>query len=447
MIVITLAILLLIFIVGGLFSTRTLMRIGTGYSAKTVCSGIFVSGRELGDIVANDVVAPGHPLLHLARPTVNTSSKEVSVTIAGAPWTRQRAIFRQGLGCTLLPDNQTPRTVGTKPWAQQNNPGPQVESLTPSSQSFFTASAEVTTSLRDATTIPGTRAIVVMHKGEIVAEYYAAGFDAEMPLLGWSLAKTVTALLAGILVDESVVSLSDAALFDEWSSDQRKDIQLKHLLHMESGLAFQETYGDISDVNRMLFLEPDMAGFTRQMDLGHAPGTHFEYTSGTTNLIINYLRQQLNDDERWAEFPQRALFDPLGLTSAVFETDAAGNFAGGSYLYATARDWATVGQLMLQRGHWNGRQLVSAEWIDFMTTPTALSGDEFGAHVWLRGQDGDQGFNLPKDTFWLLGHDGQSVAVIPSRELVVTRLGLTPGVDSFKPQTLVQSLLTKGILP
>lgn len=426
-----------------LYSTRTLMRIGSGYTAKTVCSGVFVSGRHLKDILADDVVAPGHPLLKLMRTDLQLDHQQVIASLAGAPWTRSRAVYRPGLGCTLLPDKQEPAPLETDPPPSRT---PNNSEWPAGSQVRSPGYDRVDTLVKEASEIPGTRAIVVVHKGKIVSEHYAPGIDEEMPLIGWSLAKTVTGLLTGLLVDDGVISLTDTKLFKSWESDERGEISLKHLLHMESGLAFKETYGNVSDVNRMLFLEADMAGFTEALPLGRRPGADFEYVSGSTNLIMQYLRQQFNEQTRWGSFPRERLFEPLGMDSAVLEPDASGNFVGAAYLYASARDWAKIGLLMQKKGLWDGEQLVSSEWIDFMIRPTSQSAAEYGAHVWLRGQGGDDGFDLPDDAFWLLGHDSQSVAVVPSRELVVVRLGLTPDEDSFKPQQLVQGLLEEETL-
>jgi len=411
---ITVALVLVAGVILALYASRSLMRIGAGYAAKTVCSGVFISRRNFADIVTDDVEANGHPLLRLMKYSVDTETREVTTSLAGAPWTRQLAVHRKGLGCTVLPDGNRP--VDLTPHDLTRSDTKKTDWIDARAETGLNRQ-RIDTLVSEASGIPGTRAIVVIHQGQLVGEYYGPKISAETPLIGWSMTKTVAGLLTGIMVDQGYVNRSDSGLFNEWTPDKRMQITLEHLLHMESGLEFSEG-GDTSDD-----------------------------ASGTTNLMIDYLRRQFGNDADWARFPGQYLFAPLGMTSAVMEPDASGNYVGASYMYATARDWAKIGQLMLQRGSWQSQQIVSPDWITFMTTPSPRSASEYGGHVWLRGQGGDEGFTLPNDTFWLLGYDGQSIAVVPSRELVVVRLGLTPGEESFKPQELVEGLLSTDVLP
>ncbi len=294
---------------------------------------------------------------------------------------------------------------------------------------------------------PGMRAIVVVHRGRIVAERYAPGFTAATPLLGWSMTKTVTAGLIGLLVKDGRLRLEQSAGWPAAPGDARDRITVADLLAMSSGLHFDESYGAVSDVTRMLYLEPDMAAFARSQPLDHPPGTVWSYSSGTAVILARLFQDAAGPGA--LAFVHERLFAALGMHSATLEADARGTLVGSSYMYAIARDWARYGQFLLQQGVWNGKQLLPPGYVNMMATPVAASGGQYGrGQVWLwgsepkvPGENPDAEFGLPDDTFWMEGHDGQTVAIIPSRELVVVRLGLTPSSLGYRPQPLVQALL------
>jgi CubicO group peptidase (beta-lactamase class C family) len=217
---------------------------------------------------------------------------------------------------------------------------------------------------------------------------------------------------------------------------------------MSSGLNFNEDYGSVTDITRMLYLEPDMAAFVRQQPLAQPVGTHFNYSSGSSVLLAR-LWQDAAPGASLA-WPRQALFDPLGMRSAVMEADARGTFVGSSYLYATGRDWARFALLLLQDGQWLGQPLLPAGWVARMRTPSKAAPQDYTeGQMWLHGpragtsagQSPDAGFQLPADTVWMNGHDGQSIALVPSRQLAVVRLGLTPAKLRHRPQRLVEALL------
>jgi CubicO group peptidase (beta-lactamase class C family) len=301
----------------------------------------------------------------------------------------------------------------------------------------------------DALTGFGTRAVLVVHHGKLVAERYDDGFGAETRQLGWSMTKTVTAGLIGIAVKEGRIALNQRALWT--AGDGRENIKLADLMSMTSGLRFNEGYGAVSDVTRMLFLEPDMAAFARAQPLEHSVGTSWSYSSGTAVILARIFQESAGPAA--LSWVRERLFDPLGMTSAVIETDAHGTLVGSSYMYATPRDWARYGQFLLQQGTWHGREILPPGFVTLMTTPAPASGGQYGqGQVWLWGSDAakpgenpDRAYGIPPDCFWMEGHDGQFVAIIPSRALVVVRLGLTPWREHFRPQPLVRALL--GALP
>jgi len=212
---------------------------------------------------------------------------------------------------------------------------------------------------------------------------------------------------------------------------------------MESGLAFNEAYGNVSDVTRMLYLDPDTTNIAANARQVAAPGERFSYSSGTATLLSRLWMNRLPNLSTAISYPREALFGPLGMYSAVFEADERGTFVGSSYLYANARDWARFGLFLLQDGVWNGRRLLPEGFVGAMRTPTKASEGVYSqVQAWLAGPGGSNAqFGLPADTFWMSGHDGQTVAIVPSANLVVVRMGLTPIWADYRPQILLKRIM------
>ena len=436
------------------FLPPDLIRVGAGYSAKIVCSNVFLAGRDATQVLADDVQAPGHPILKLMKVTVNKAAGTVSAGLAGV-FGKQVAVYRAGYGCSLIPDGHVEMaTRNAFPVIADSGPAFDATALWPlGNRADVSQDPAIAAVLDDASLQgPGMRAIIVAQDGRIIGERYGAGFMRETPLLGWSMTKTVNAGIIGTLVRDGKLALGKKALFAEWASDGRKDIALSDLLAMSSGLTFNEDYGDVTDVTRMLFLENDMAAFARDKPLSGEAGKTFNYSSGTAVLLSRIWQDAVGD--KALTYPHEALFAPLGMSSATFETDASGTFAGSSHLYASAPDWAKFAQMLLDKGMANGVQILPAEYVSMMHEPAPASETGFGAEygkgqLWLRGpsagspdgQNPDLGFTLPDDAYWLLGHDGQSICIIPSRNMLVLRMGLTPSKLHYKPQALVQRVL------
>ncbi len=424
----------------------SLLRVGTGFSAKLVCSAEFLSGRGPAGALAADVQAPGNPLLRgvtlrndAAGGLVHTAFLHL---IAPA-----NAVFRPGLGCAAVPDGDLARA---RDQAAPPPPGPSASAaLWPAGEGVdLTGHDSLAAILGDAALAgPGMRAIVVVKDGRIVAERYAPGFDARTPQAGWSMTKTVTAALVGTVIEAGKLRLDQDHLLPQWAGDGRARITVAELLSMSSGLKFNEDYGDVSDATRMLYLEPDMAAFAARQPLVAPPGSHFNYSSGTPVILSRIWQNALGDPAAAHAWPRKALFGPLGMGSAVMETDAAGTFVGGSYLYATPRDWARFGLFLLQDGAWDGRQLLPRAYVEMMHSPSAADPAYGKGLVWMDGPadvvhaGDDLKYGLPGDAYWLWGYDGQTVTVIPSARMVVVRMGLTPDRFGYRPQRLVAALL------
>jgi len=284
-----------------------------------------------------------------------------------------------------------------------------------------------------------TRAVVVVHGGRIVAERYAEGFGPQTPLFGWSMTKSVTNALCGILVREGKLDLFAPALVPEWNhaGDARRAISVDLLLRQSSGLRWNEVYETSpfdSSVIAMLYGigHRDMAAFAASQPLAHPPGTVWYYSSGTTLILSRILHSLIGSEADYHAFPRRELFERIGMKSALIEPDAAGTFVGSSYSYATARDWARFGLLYLRDGTWEGARILPVGWVDYTRTPApAAPHGEYGAHFWLNAGAANRGApspdpRAPADLFYASGHDGQVVAIVPSRDLVIVRAGLTP---------------------
>ncbi len=441
-----LALLLVIALLWLWVAPPNLVRVGAGYAAKIVCSSVFISGRDAHQVLQDDVQSPGHPLLRWMRVSVDRDARVVRAGLFGFAG-GGLAVARDGTGCATVPDGDLARARSHAALAVPA--APPRPGRWPEGDEVGDAAPTLAALLADpALAGPGMRALVVLHRGRIVAERYGDGFDARTPLLGWSMTKTVTAALVGTLVRDGRLVVERDGLFPVWAGDERRRIAMANLLAMSSGLSFNEDYGSVTDVTRMLYLEPDMAAFARQQPLVQPVGTHFNYSSGSSVLLARLWQDAAPGAA--LGWPRQALFDPLGMRSAVMEADARGTFVGSSYLYATGRDWARFALLLLQDGRWQGQTLLPPGWVTRMRTPSQAAPSGYTeAQMWLHGsragtpegQNPDAGFQLPADTVWMNGHDGQSIALVPSRQLAVVRLGLTPAKLQHRPQRLVEAML------
>jgi len=273
-----------------------------------------------------------------------------------------------------------------------------------------------------------THAFLAVQGGQVVAERYAEGHGPEETEPSWSMAKSITHALAGLLVKDGRVDIHAAAGAPEWQAagDGRAAITLDQLLRMSSGLRFTEDYedADISHTIEMLFGagKADVAGFAASMPLDHAPGSHWSYSSGTTNIIARGLSEALGQGRDGFEaFMRTRLFGPLGMGSAIPKFDAAGTFIGSSFCFCTARDFARFGLFYLRDGVWEGKRLLPEGWVDYARTPTPhVPADNpmgYGAHWWL-GLAGPGSFSAN-------GYNGQYTVLVPEKDLVLVRHGIS----------------------
>ena len=437
------------------FKPPALLRVGANYTAKIVCSSVFLAGRDPDEVLRVDVQAPGISLLKFMRIKVDRSAGVVQAGFFGVIG-GGLAQYRLNEGCTVMPDGEFDLYAQSELHARARIDRPAPEKAF-SSAPWPDGAAVETHATIDALIKnpvlggPGARAIVVVDHGRIVGEYYGPGFKSDTPLLGWSMTKTVMAGVIGMLIKDGKLSLAQAGFWP--GHDGREKIRLKDLLAMSSGLQWNEGYGAVSDITRMLYLQPDMAAFARSSPLAHPPGEEWLYSTGTAVILSRIAQEALDQGgpktQDLSTFIKGRLFNPLGITTATIEPDEHGTLVGSSYMYATARDWARYGQFLLQDGVWQGEELLPPGYVTLMATPVEASHGQYGmGQTWLWGSDAvtpgvnpDAAFGIPPDTFWMSGHDGQRVCIIKSRQLVIVRLGLTPSTTGYASQRLVQAVL------
>lgn len=424
--------------VGGLwFVNRKIAPTGTGYYAKIMCSAVFVSGLEPERVEREDL----RPYWYL-QAKVDDSGKTVTARLFGmAPRT---AVYREGLGCTLAIDTSVeelraqapvfdPRpSLADRAWpvgdvvSEVVPEGVDADALAQAVDYAFTEQNPERPLL--------TRALLVVYRDQLIAERYAEGIGPDTPLPGWSMTKSVNAALIGVLVGRGALDIAAPAPVPEWAGDERAAITIDQLLRMSSGLAFEEVYGPLHHATAMLFESHSCASVPIDQPLAAPPDTVWSYSSGTSNVLAWIVRETIERDEGWsgyASFPRRALFDPIGMRSAVIEPDASGTFVASSFMHATARDWARFGLLHLHDGVWQGQRILPEGWVAYVSTPTPTAPiGEYGAQWWTNaGRPGDPSErrfpSAPTDTYQASGFQGQAIVVIPSREVVIVRLGMT----------------------
>ena len=427
--------------------------IGAAYRAKVLCSALFVSQRSLESSL-EDVSADSYGILRILRAVVDKARGRVTVSCLG--FCVKTAVQRSGLGATLVAGNSPeelkhrslpPLSLAPNLAWPEGEPGETMRAQDERAAGILEGVfAEPNPRRRRR-----TRAVVVVQDGRLVGERYAPGFGPRMPLPGWSMTKSVLHTLVGILVGEGRLSLQARGLLPEWGApgDSRGAIALDDLLRMRSGLQFSEAYNNpCSDATRMLFDSADAGAFAAAKAPAFAPGVRWAYSSGTSNILARIVRRAAGlGPEEFLAWPRRVLFDPLGMASAVMEPDASGNLVPSSFMLATARDWARFGLLYAQDGVWGGRRILPEGWAACGRTPTPQSPQGcYGAHWWLKlpkefGGHSPAAARIPADAFFAIGHEGQVLAVIPSRRLVVVRLGLSIYEDAWNEAALLAELL------
>lgn len=399
--------------------------------SQTLCGEIFVAGLDPNRVFAEELQPQRGVQILLKRLQYRVDLRRRQVTTTWAGHFSAVATYREGYGCSL--GDAKNDAWKPAPASIPRDPTPPIAPVDP----------RITEALDRAFAEPPrppyrrVRAIVVVRDGRILGERYAQGFGPDTPLLAYSVSKSVINALIGILVREGKLNLYAPAPVKAWSSpdDPRHVITLDELLRMTSGLKLEETDTGFDPVSRMLFYQPDMAAYAGKAKLKAQPGQTWEYTSGNTLIASAILRDAVGGHAQDVlRFARRELFDPIGMRQVTMEFDDAGTPIGSTRFYASARDWARLGQLYLDDGVAVGKRILPQGWIAYSTRPTLNSA--YGAGFWVNaGQSADARgrvqAGMPADSYFASGNLGQRIVIVPSQKLVIVRFGATVDPPDF----------------
>lgn len=421
---------------------RDIPKVATGFVANVLCSETFVTGADPARIFAETTAAmPGTGLIGWALDyRIDRARRNVTVTLFGLG--RSHAAYREGLGCHLdhggaVADIPLPATEAKpSPPSLPEIAGPSV--VAPQSPQLA-AALDRAFAEPEQPPFRRTKAIVVVRDGQVVAERYANGYGVETPILGFSATKSVMSALTGILVRKGKLTLDQPARIAAWqgAGDPRQAITVDHLLRHTAGLALGSSLSAslasvLEPVNRMKFMEPDMAAYAESVALETPPGTAWNYNDGNTVILSHLIRDaaggRASDVLRLA---RQELFEPLGMRHVTLEFDAAGTPEGSSQILMPARDWARFGMLYLNDGVAGAKRILPEGWVSYSASPTPNAWVGMGAGFWTNQGDSfgasyriERGW--PRDAFFAKGTIGQYVVIVPSERLVIVRLGRSP---------------------
>lgn len=427
--------------------------VGTGFSAKGICSEVFVSHID-PDIAMDEHIGPQvFPLRRIWKVDIDEEAKTVTVDISRRPTRyRQTAYYREGIGCTLMHD-ETTESLDAQLTEPETFSIPQDQywphgsaGVTPNvpGVDYDKLDAVLDAAMVDEGLYSGNPlGVAVIYKDKLIAERYGDSATAESPLQGWSMTKSMTGMLVGILSDRGQLFVGDPAPVPEWEGSEKAGITLENLLHMAAGLEWNEfPIGPNPDQGEMLFLNKDFPDYYQSRPVVASPGTVFEYSTGESSLLARIVQDHTGGTiNSFLDFANDALLKPIHIDSAVFEFDTEGHPAGGAHLHMTIRDWARLGLLYAHKGNWFGNRIVSSDWIDYATTPSPAN-QSYGAQVWLNTGQGSWP-NLPESSFAFRGFQSQNVIIAPEYDLIIVRMGVTviATEDNYNEQALVDGVL------
>ena len=438
-----------------------------GVQAVLTCNGLFTSKRNIEQVFGQELAYMG-PHIGTADGgdyRIHHDLRAVEIGTESNPPV-MRAAFREGIGCVVMSPGQDLGDIAELPAVRIPEPytdplqlawpdGDLVEEKAlPASVDPRKLEAASNWAFDRESPEQVTLSLLVVHKGDIVLERYAEGVDMTTRTRTWSTAKSIAATLIGMRVEEGKMAL-DAPLGIDWppqlpaaESDPRKAITLRHVLHMSSGLYPVDSLGMeyATGSGRAYWAGASSAEGARKRGLVREPGTFWDYENYDTLLAVYAMKNTFDSDEAYRQYPYRALLGPIGMHNTLLSTDRFGDFILSSQVYTNARDLARFGLLYLNEGTWNGKRLVSEDWIEFVRTPapaSAARGHDYGGQWWLVPDDRD---DVPKDAYSTAGNRGQYVIVVPSHDTVIVRRGLDYGKQGFNRWDLAREVL-KAIEP
>jgi len=433
-----------------------------GQQAIFMCNGLFTSKRTLEQIFAQELAFFRDPIGSADGGDYNIDWNRRAVEIgASGAVPVMRAVFREGIGCVILPPDQTladidslpELTLPLPPGDPARIPWPNGDLVNdgglPAGVDGVALQAASDWAFDRDSEEQVTLSLIVVYNGEIIHERYADGFDVSTRTRTWSTAKSIATTLIGMLVDEGRMSLDEPLGFDWYpmnssaETDPRNQITLRHVLNMSSGLDTIDNRGREYSTGSGLSYWAGASSVVgaRSRALIREPGTYWDYENYDTLLAVYAMKLALGGEKAYAEFPRRALLDRIGMRNTLVSTDRFGDFILSSQVYTNARDLARFGLLYLQNGMWDGERLISQDWIDFVRTPapaTVGKGGYYGGQWWLVPEGRD---DVPTDAYSTSGNRGQYTVVVPSHNVVIVRRGLDYGRQGFDRWSLTREVL------
>lgn len=422
---------------------------GTGYAAWELCTRTQQSGDDYLRVRWLYTAPKVQPLPIVWTIKYSPGSKVDVSSFIPFITHKRTAVYRKGLGCTLVPPGATEAGVRAQAFKPVALPLPSVQSwpvgegpteaarLTPAQAALLATHGErifteTTTKLNQK---QNALAFLVARDGHLVYERYARDYRRDQPQLGWSMTKSLTGLMAGVMATDGRLNLDAPVGLPQWAGSAKAAITWKQLLNMAPGMAWSEGYDGASDATEMLFSQPNQGAWAADRPLTATPGTVFNYSTGFATVATYAMKQVLGGSHQALyDYYQQRLFAPLGIRQGVIEPDASGTPVGGARGVLRPVDWLRLGQLVAQDGQWQGQTLIAPEVMKFLVGPSPAS-TEYGGFIWRQPATAIPDAvraRLPADLVWFAGHMGQFLVIVPSQNLVVLRMGVSFDKDQAR---------------
>ncbi|SHF99043.1 hypothetical protein SAMN05444274_11720 [Mariniphaga anaerophila] len=436
----------LVVVAGGTWFVWARLPIITAFASKGMCSSVFLANKNPERIQAEDL---SFFPINLAKTKLDYEEKSATSTVFGLA--RRKAVFREGKGAVIV--LKTPAEELKKESFKIPVPGFSPDTIAwpkgnimadtmPSGVNYARLHQFVDTCFDapESEAFKKTLGIAVVYKNQLIAEQYLNGYDKNTMFHGWSMTKSITGAWAGILAENGLLRLEEPVGIDAWMNDERRKISVKNVVQMSSGLDWFENYFTVSDATVMLMQSEDMLASVTDNKLAYSPGSFWNYSSGDANLLSGIIKNRINNDEKYLAGLYQDLLYPAGMLNTKVETDASGLFVASSYSYGTVRDWARFGLLFLNNGVCNGDTVLTKEWVDFMKAPVEASDGKYAGTFWLKEPQPENDLvDVPGDVFFADGFLGQRIYVVPSKELVVVRMGF--GLGNFNLNNFLREII------
>ncbi|NOR33170.1 MAG: serine hydrolase [Bacteroidales bacterium] len=402
----------------------------TAFAAKGMCSSVFLADKSPERVAAEDL---SFFPISLAKCKIDYEEKSVTAKVLGLA--KRKVVFREGLGSVIVLEKPEEDLMADSfdipdpDYCQDTIPWPLGDVLSealPEGVDYQKLESILDEAIDKQGEEPfkKTLGVAVVYNNELVGENYLEGYDAWTKFHGWSMTKSVTGALTGALVQEGKMDVRAETGIPEWAGDARKNITVENILHMSSGLEWVENYFTISDATVMLMQSDDMFASIAGCELTNEPGSFWNYSSGDANLLSGLIRNAIGNQEEYHGYAYTRLFHRIGMLNTIVETDASGLFVASSYSYGSIRDWARFGMLFLNNGIFEGDTVLTQEWVEYMRSPAPASEGQYAGTFWLKESDVENALvDVPEDIFFADGFLGQRIYIIPSKKLVVVRMG------------------------